>query len=95
MNGKRCSSWCAGNRWLRLREDGDSLMAPGVPPDERDMLLESRPAVFYFTDHYRDYRMVLVRFSKTKRATYDRIAAVPARQALALNAQRNAADKTD
>src|SRR6266852_3239890 len=35
----------------RLKEDGDSLVIPGVPPDERDMLVESQPKVFYFTDH--------------------------------------------
>ena len=28
---------------------------PGVPSNERDMLVESQPKVFYFTDHYRDY----------------------------------------
>jgi hypothetical protein len=51
----------------RLREDGDSLVMPGVPQDERDMLVERAPQVFYFTDHYRDYPMVLIRLSKGKR----------------------------
>ena len=41
---------------VRLKEDGDSLVMPGVPMDERDMLVESRPKVFYFTDHYRIIR---------------------------------------
>lgn len=49
---------------VRLKEDGDSLVVPGVPPNERDMLVESRPTVFYFTDHYKDYPMVLIRLSK-------------------------------
>jgi hypothetical protein len=49
---------------VRLKEDGDSLVMPGVPPDERGMLVESAPKVFYFTDHYRDYPMVLIRLSK-------------------------------
>jgi hypothetical protein len=31
---------------VRLKEDGDSLVMPGVPPDERDMLVESQPKVF-------------------------------------------------
>ena len=53
---------------VRLKEDGDSLVMPGVPPGERDMLVESQPKVFYFTDHYRDYPTVLVRLSKAKRA---------------------------
>jgi hypothetical protein len=58
---------------VRLKEDGDSLvmpgvLMPGVPPDERDMLVESQPKVFYFTDHYRDYPIALIRLSKAKRA---------------------------
>lgn len=56
---------------VRLKEDGDSLVMPGVPPDEREMLVESQPDVFYFTDHYRDYPMVLIRLSKAKRATVE------------------------
>ena len=56
---------------VRLKEDGDSLVMPGVPPDERDMLVESQPTVFYFTDHYRDYPMVLIRLSKARRSTVE------------------------
>ncbi len=56
---------------VRLREDGDSLVMPGVPHDERDMLVDSQPKVFYFTDHYRDYSMVLIRLSKAKRASVE------------------------
>src|SRR5882762_4074436 len=52
---------------VRLKEDADSLVMPGVPQDERDMLVERAPQVFYFTDHYRDYPMVLIRLSKAKR----------------------------
>jgi hypothetical protein len=52
----------------RLKEDGDSLVMPGVPQDERDMLVQRAPKVFYFTDHYRDYPMVLIRLSKAQRA---------------------------
>ena len=55
----------------RLKEDADSLVMPGVPSDERDMLVESQPKVFYFTDDYRDYPMVLIRLSKAKRATVE------------------------
>ena len=56
---------------VRLKEDGDSLVMPGVPPDERDMLVESQPKVFYFTDHYKDYPFVLIRLSKAKRASVE------------------------
>jgi hypothetical protein len=53
---------------VRLKQDGDSLVMPGVPQDERDMLVERQPKVFYFTDHYRDYPMMLIRLSRAKRA---------------------------
>ncbi|RZN29478.1 MmcQ/YjbR family DNA-binding protein [Bradyrhizobium sp. Leo121] len=53
---------------VRLKEDGDSLVMPAVPQDERDMLIESRPKIFYFTDHYRDYPIVLIRLSKASRS---------------------------
>jgi len=56
---------------VRLKEDGDSLVMPDVPQDERAMLVEKEPKVFYFTDHYRDYPMVLIRLSRTKRATVE------------------------
>src|SRR5215475_13833934 len=52
----------------RLKEDGDSLVMPGVPQDEREMLVESRPKLFYFTEHYRDYPIVLIRLSEAERA---------------------------
>jgi hypothetical protein len=55
----------------RLREDGDGLVMLGVPIDEREMLVESQPKVFYFTDHYRDYPMALIRLSKAKPATVE------------------------
>jgi len=51
----------------RLKEDGDSLVVPDVPIDERAMLVESQPRIFYFTDHYTDYPIVLIRLSKAKR----------------------------
>jgi hypothetical protein len=56
---------------VRLKEDGDSLVMPSVPQEERAMLVESQPKVFYVTDHYRDYPMVLIRLSKAKRATIE------------------------
>jgi hypothetical protein len=55
----------------RLREDGDSLVMLGVPRDEREMLVESQPKVFYFTDHYRDYPIALIRLSKASRSTVE------------------------
>src|SRR3954447_15199569 len=55
----------------RLRGDGGSRVMPGVPLDEREMLIETQPKIFYFTDHYRDYPMVLIRLSKAKRVVVE------------------------
>ena len=52
----------------RLKEDGDSFVMLDVPIDERAMLVESQPKVFYFIDHYADYLIVLICLSKAKRA---------------------------
>ena len=52
-----------GSLFARLREDGDSLVLK-VDPDVRDALVRSRPRIFYVTDHYRGYPMVLVRLSE-------------------------------
>ena len=43
----------------------------GVPQDERAMLIEIQPKIFYFTDHYRDYPITLIRLSKARRATVE------------------------
>ena len=53
-----------GKFLTRLREDGDSLVIKDVDFDERDMLMEAAPEVFYITDHYKGWPMVLVRLSK-------------------------------
>jgi hypothetical protein len=56
---------------VRLKEDGDSLVMPSVPPDERDMLVARRPKIFYFTHHYKNYPMVLIRLSQATRTTVE------------------------
>ena len=58
-----------GKLLTRLREDGDSLLVKGVGPDERAMLCEAFPDLYYYTDHYRDYPMVLIRLSRADRDT--------------------------
>lgn len=58
-----------GKFLTRLKEDGDSLVLPGVPFDEREMLIEAAPEVFYFTDHYRNYPTVLARLSAAEAGT--------------------------
>src|SRR5689334_20730225 len=58
-----------GKLLTRLKEDGDSLIIKGVEPDERVMLCEAFPDLYYFTDHYRDYPMVLIRLSRADAET--------------------------
>ncbi len=70
-----------GKLLTRLKEDGDSILIKGVPPDERAMLCEAYPDLYYFTDHYRDHPMVLMRLS---RADTDTVAAMLRRTYLQL-----------
>jgi len=50
-----------GKFFTRLRSEDDSLVLIVGSIDERDMLLESDPALFHITDHYRNYPAVLAR----------------------------------
>lgn len=47
----------------RMKEDGESL-AIRMEFGEREILVEGEPDTFYFTEHYRNYPMVLVRLPK-------------------------------
>lgn len=73
-----------GKFLTRLFEDGDSLVCPGVPFDERDMLVQAEPETFHFTDHFRNYPYVLVRLSRAHPGTV---------QALVMRQWRAAAPK--
>jgi hypothetical protein len=53
-----------GKMLTRLKEDGDSIVIKGVDADERAMLCEADPDLYYFTDHYRNYPMLLMRLSR-------------------------------
>ena len=55
-----------GRFLLRLKEDGDSV-AIKIPMDDREILLQADPEVFYITDHYRGYPAILFRLSTVKR----------------------------
>lgn len=50
---------------LREREPGFlALQRPSI--DERDMLIEADPELFFITDHYKDYPYVLIRMNRLK-----------------------------
>ncbi len=51
-----------GKLFLRLWEDGETLVAR-VDPDERPFLLAENPSGLYLTDHYRNAPWILVRLS--------------------------------
>lgn len=58
-----------GRLLIWLREEEDSLVLPEVPPDERDMLVEADPEVFYTTPHYSGYSIVLAHRARIDRDT--------------------------
>jgi hypothetical protein len=56
----------------RLKEDGETLILR-IGFDERDMLMEAEPDIFFITDHYRGYPSVLVRLAKVYPPTLQRL----------------------
>lgn len=48
----------------RLRDPDGVLVLHDVEPEERDMLVETEPEAFFFTEHYRNYPLVLVRLAR-------------------------------
>ena len=62
-----------GKFLTRLFEDGESLVCPAVPFDEREMLVEAEPDVFHVTDHFRNYPYVLVRLPHAHPGTVQRL----------------------
>ena len=51
-----------GALFLRLKEDGDSLVVR-ADFEQRDALIAEDPATYYITDHYLKYEWMLVRLS--------------------------------
>lgn len=55
-----------GKLLARLREDGRTLVLK-CDLIQREMLLQVAPEVFFVTDHYRDYPLVLIDLPKVSR----------------------------
>jgi hypothetical protein len=55
-----------GKLFARIWEDGKTLVV-GTTFEDRDFLIQHDPAVFYVTEHYRNYPWVLVRLPKVRR----------------------------
>ncbi len=49
--------------FCRLKEDGETLV---VYNNERDKWIERNPDVFFFTDHYKNYPILLINLKEVK-----------------------------
>lgn len=50
-----------GKSFVRLKEDGLSVVFLVANADDQEMLLATQPAVYFITDHYRGHGAVLAR----------------------------------
>lgn len=52
-----------GKSFVRLKEDGQSVVFLLDSVDEQEFLIAARPDVYFITDHYRGYPAVLARLA--------------------------------
>ncbi|AGP40352.1 hypothetical protein BE04_31715 [Sorangium cellulosum] len=52
-----------GKAFVRLKEDGQSVVFQLESVDEQEFLIEAQPDIYFITDHYRGYPAVLARLS--------------------------------
>ncbi|MGK3977744.1 MmcQ/YjbR family DNA-binding protein [Sorangium sp. So ce118] len=52
-----------GKSFVRLKEDGQSVVFLRESVDEQEFLIEAQPDIYFITDHYRGYPAVLARLS--------------------------------
>lgn len=52
-----------GKSFVRLKEDGQSVVFLLESVDEQEFLIETQPDIYFITDHYRGYPAVLARLS--------------------------------
>jgi hypothetical protein len=57
-----------GKLMARLWEDGQTLVLVRIGFDQRELLMDVEPEVFFLTPHYQDYPSVLVRLPKAEPA---------------------------
>jgi hypothetical protein len=50
-----------GKSFLRLKENGQDVVFMLESVEEQEFLIETRPEIYYITDHYRGYASVLAR----------------------------------
>jgi hypothetical protein len=52
-----------GKAFVRLKEDGESVVFMLESVDEQQFLIAARPDLYFITDHYRGYPAVLARLA--------------------------------
>jgi len=57
-----------GKGFVRLKEAGKDVVFVLEDVTEQAVLCENQPAVYYITDHYKGYAVVLARLAKLKTA---------------------------
>ena len=63
----------AGKFFARLRDDDTVLVLHLRSFDDRDGLFEHEPAVFFTTDHYRNYPTVLIRLARVSKRVLEEV----------------------
>jgi hypothetical protein len=61
----------AGKLMARLKEDGETLVLIRIGFDQRELLMEMEPEVFFLTPHYDGYPAVLARLPKAESAALE------------------------
>lgn len=52
-----------GKFFTRVRSEETAAVLQDVPHEERDALIEAEPDIWFYTDHYRNYPIVLCRLA--------------------------------
>jgi hypothetical protein len=55
-----------GKSFVRLKEDGESVVFLLESVDEQEFLIAAKPELYFITDHYRGWPAVLARLAKLR-----------------------------
>jgi len=60
--------WRVKKKMFALYREKLASVGVNVDFDQREVLIQADPETFHFTDHYRNYEIVLVRLAEVRRA---------------------------